>query len=511
MSTIEEKINCELCGESVHTIQGHLKTCTGLKKTGWSLENAYDNYQLQFPDAPLMSNYAIAFLEEKKRRREAEENKTNNTDQSVDSTVEVKPESVEPESVEPEKAKSESVEPESVEPESTVAAKPKRSRKKLAKPIKEDVTVVIKEIDENGTVTNVVIDKEKIGNQITKSDSLENESRIMDASTKTVACYYTSVPTEYKVEKVAAYEVLGVDESLLLNMKKEPLKMTYFKTNPCSDYVPVKDPDYVFNDPDLIRDVLMMMEVPKMKGYLWGHAGTGKTSIVTQIAARLNRPLIRAQHTASTEEAHILGQMLAKSGSTYFEPGLLALAMKHGWIYLADEYDFAFPQILGLYQPVLEGEALVIKEATPEWRRIEPHRYFTLIGTGNTNGSGDETGLYQGTNIQNAANFSRFSIVSHVSYMKPEQEEEMLVGATKLPLPEVKKFVNFATRIRSEYEKKTISQPIGPRELIYAIKIGVLRGGDFNAGLHKAYINKLPSISAHAASEYCQRIFGGVK
>lgn len=69
--------------------------------------------------------------------------------------------------------------------------------------------------------------------------------------------------------------------------------------------------------------------------------------------------------------------------------------MKHGWVYLADEYDFAFPQILGVYQPVLEGEALVIKEATPEWRRITPHERFAFIGTGNTNGSGDETGLYQ--------------------------------------------------------------------------------------------------------------------
>ena len=128
--------------------------------------------------------------------------------------------------------------------------------------------------------------------------------------------------------------------------------------------------------------------------------------------------MIRAQHTASTEESQIVGQILAKNGSTYFEPGLLSLAMRLGWVYLADEYDFAYPQILGIYQPVLEGEALTLKEATPEWRTVKPHAKFAFIGTGNTNGSGDETGLYQGTNIQNAANFSRFGIVAESQYMK---------------------------------------------------------------------------------------------
>jgi cobaltochelatase CobS len=167
----------------------------------------------------------------------------------------------------------------------------------------------------------------------------------------------------------------------------------------------------VFGDIELLKDVLMMIEM-RIPGYLWGHAGTGKSTLPTQLCARLNRPIIRAQHTASTEESHICGQILVRSGATYFEPGLLASAMRNGWVYLADEYDFAFPQILGVYQPVLEGEPLIIKEATPEWRYVEPHKRFAFIGTGNTNGSGDETGLYQGTNIQNAANFSRFGIVS---------------------------------------------------------------------------------------------------
>jgi cobaltochelatase CobS len=227
---------------------------------------------------------------------------------------------------------------------------------------------------------------------------------------------------EYKVEMVAAHELLGVDLKNLSTALNQPLKVSVNVNTPFPEFVPVAKDNYVYGDFELIKDVLMMMELG-IPGYLWGHAGTGKTSLPTQLCALMNRPVIRSQHTASTEEAHISGQILARDSSTYFEPGLLALAMRHGWVYLADEYDFAFPQILGIYQPVLEGEGLVIKEATPEWRRVAPHKRFAFIATGNTNGSGDETGLYQGTNLQNAANFSRFGIVSKVHYMSQRRNQ----------------------------------------------------------------------------------------
>ncbi|MDE9494364.1 AAA family ATPase [Xenorhabdus bovienii] len=233
---------------------------------------------------------------------------------------------------------------------------------------------------------------------------------------------------------------------------------------------------------------------------------THNTSLVSQIAARLGRPLIRSQHTASTEEAHITGQILAKDGRTYFEAGLLSLAMKHGWIYLADEYDFAYPQILSLYQPVLEGEPLILKEATPDWRKIQRHKHFAFVATGNTNGSGDETGLYQGTNQQNAANYSRFGIVSKVNYLPMDQEKAILM-AYGIPEQLANKLVQFAKRIREAYEAHEIAQPIGPRELLNAGLVGTMRS-DSVLGLQKAYINKLPSASAVAANEFAQRIFG---
>lgn len=310
---------------------------------------------------------------------------------------------------------------------------------------------------------------------------------------------------DYMVEKVAVHEVMGLDPELLMSASGEPLRITVNINKPFPEFVPKAKPDYVFGDIDLLKDVLMMIEMG-MPGYLWGHAGTGKSTLPTQICARLNRPIIRSQHTASTEESHICGQILVKSGATYFEPGLLASAMRNGWVYLADEYDFTYPQILGVYQPVLEGEPLIIKEATPEWRYVEPHKRFAFIGTGNTNGSGDETGLYQGTNIQNAANFSRFGIVSHVKYMSVEQERLML-EQMGLPKSHATMLVDFATRIRNGYEAGSISQPIGPRELRNAAMLGMAHH-NFRKGVTKSFINKLPSTSALAATEMAQRVFG---
>ncbi|HHT4259206.1 TPA: AAA family ATPase [Klebsiella variicola] len=310
---------------------------------------------------------------------------------------------------------------------------------------------------------------------------------------------------EYLLEKVAVHEVLGIDPELVKTSSGEPLRITVNINKPFPEFVPKVNPDYVFGDIDLLKDVLMMIEM-RIPGYLWGHAGTGKSTLPTQLCARLNRPIIRSQHTASTEESHICGQILVRDGATYFEPGLLASAMRNGWVYLADEYDFAYPQILGVYQPVLEGEPLIIKEATPEWRYVEPHKRFAFIGTGNTNGSGDETGLYQGTNIQNAANFSRFGIVSHVKYMKEEHEIAMLKGIG-MPHAYAKKLVDFAKRIRDGYESGNISQPIGPRELFHAAMVGMAHR-NFTKGVTKSFINKLPSTSAIAASEMAQRVFG---
>src|SRR5690606_3664152 len=118
------------------------------------------------------------------------------------------------------------------------------------------------------------------------------------------------------------------------------------------------------------------------------------------------------------------------------------------------------------YQPVLEGKALVIKEADAANRIIKPHPNFRFVATGNTNGSGDETGLYQGTNIQNAANYDRFNMVLEIKYMSPEKEVQIIMKQSGIAKGDAEKMVDFASRIREQYSSAKLSAPISPRTLI---------------------------------------------
>jgi cobaltochelatase CobS len=211
------------------------------------------------------------------------------------------------------------------------------------------------------------------------------------------------------------------------------------------------------------------------------------------------------QHTVNTEEAHILGQYIVvtevTTGSdgkehvhsvTKFNPGPLPLAMKYGWVYCADEYDFGMPSVLAAYQPVMEGKALIIKDAPPEWRVVDPHPNFRFVATGNTNGGGDETGLYQGTQIQNAANYSRFAVTKQVGYMPPKIEAAVVAGK----------------KIRTAFSGGQISNVVSPRELINAALFGVVTGGNWREGLALAFANRLSPTDREVVDQFAQRVFG---
>lgn len=271
-------------------------------------------------------------------------------------------------------------------------------------------------------------------------------------------------------------------------------------------FVPKIDPDYVFNI-DLTKTIMMGF-MTGMPQYYWGYHGTGKTTMLRQAAARTGRPMIRVQHTLNTEESHIVGQYIVRDGATHFQLGPLAIAMRRGLVYLADEYDNALPSVCSVYQPVLEGEALVIKEAPIEDRVIEPHPNFRFVATGNTNGVGDETGLYTGTQIQNAANYSRFPIVEEVGYMDPKIEAAIISGKIGVDGGTAARIVNFAGEVREAFKSGNIGMTIGPRELLHAAQIGVLRGEDWRAGIRSAFSNRLSRVDRETVEGYAQRVFG---
>ncbi|GAL23058.1 putative porphyrin biosynthetic protein [Vibrio maritimus] len=137
--------------------------------------------------------------------------------------------------------------------------------------------------------------------------------------------------------------------------------------------------------------------------------------------------------------------------------------MKYGWVYLADEYDMGHPQSMMVYQPVLEGKALIIKEAPAdsEWRMIQPHPNFRFVATGNTNMAADETGIYQGTNIQNGANAERFGVVEQIPFMPKKQETQVVSAQGGISTDDAQRLVDFAAKVRDAYDAKKIRTPIG--------------------------------------------------
>ena len=290
-----------------------------------------------------------------------------------------------------------------------------------------------------------------------------------------------------------------------LNSRGEPIPISTMANHGFDEFVPTPSDNYVY-DIDELKDVVLAIEM-KIPCYVWGHKGAGKTELFEQIAARTNHPMIRVQHTVNTEESHIVGQWTVKGGETKFELGPLPLAMQNGWMYVADEYDFALPSVLSVYQAVLEGKSLMIKEADAENRLIKPHPNFRFAATGNTNGSGDETGLYQGTNLQNSANYDRFGMVIHKKYMKKQAESQILQNQVGLTKEDADKLVDFATTVRDAYDGAKISDVISPRTLIYAAKIGVMRAS-FRKGITLSFTNKLSKVDREVVDGLAQRVFG---
>ncbi|MCY1204638.1 cobaltochelatase, CobS subunit [compost metagenome] len=335
-------------------------------------------------------------------------------------------------------------------------------------------------------------------------DAIKKREAEKAAQAGTMATVSKHTPSAAK--KVVFHDLFGLGKNAAtLSASGKEIMVTQCAPLPEHEsMIPEIDPNYVFNL-DVLKTMMMGLEM-RIPTYLWGHAGTGKTTIFEQIAAYTRRPLFRVQHTANMEEEHIVGGWRLRDGKTHFELGPLGMAMKYGWLYMADEYDFGRPEVTSVYQAVLEGKPLVIKEADPENRVIKPHPDFRIVATGNTNGQGDETGLYTGTNLQNSANYERFGVVQRMDYMSKELEERLVSQQGRIPMADAKKLVDFAKRIREEFDGGRLGNPISPRSLIYAAKIGVGKR-DFKAGLDLAFINRLSSTDREAARQVAQRVF----
>jgi len=189
-----------------------------------------------------------------------------------------------------------------------------------------------------------------------------------------------------------------------------------------SPFVPKIDPDYVFQK-EVLRDVLCWLEEPHGDGlYLSGPTGCGKSSLICQVAARLNIPVQPVSAHARLEIVELIGHLTLVNGGMSFADGPLTTAMRHGHLLLIDELDLLEPATAVGLNSIVEGRPLLIPQTG---ELIVPHDDFRIAATGNTAGAGDTTGLYQGTLRQNLAFMDRFRLVQ-VSYPEPAIEQSIL-------------------------------------------------------------------------------------
>jgi len=220
--------------------------------------------------------------------------------------------------------------------------------------------------------------------------------------------------------------------------------------------IPLLKDNYVF-DLDTLRPIMGFLSSPKGDGmYLTGPTGAGKTSLIEQVAARINWPVQAITLTGTKEFNDLVGRRTYSDGMKMeFVYHPLAIAVREGHILILNEIDVMDPaELMGLFD-IVEGKPLVIPENGGEM--IHPHPMFRLFVTGNTNGAGDETGNFMGTRRQNLAFLDRFRMVE-INYPKPETEERLIQRF----FPSVPQIGANMVRLANEVRKQFVG---GPDEL----------------------------------------------
>jgi hypothetical protein len=215
--------------------------------------------------------------------------------------------------------------------------------------------------------------------------------------------------------------------------------------------------------------------------FITGLSGNGKTLMVEQVCAKLNKELIRVNITIETDEDDLLGGFRLVNGETKFVPGPVIEAMERGCTLLLDECDLGSNKLLAL-QPVLEGKGVYLKKIN-KW--VTPKDGFNVMATANTKGKGSDDGRFIGTNILNEAFLERFAVTMEQPYATVATETKIIKNAMKKYGAEdegfAKNLVTWADVIRKTFYDGGVDEVISTRRLDHIVKAFAIFGDKMQA------------------------------
>ena len=301
--------------------------------------------------------------------------------------------------------------------------------------------------------------------------------------------------------KVTIREVFGIDSDMEVPMFDER-----------DSHVPEIDTSYQF-DPQTTIAICAGFAFDR-RVMVQGYHGTGKSTHIEQVAARLNWPLVRINLDSHVSRIDLIGKdaIVLKDGKqiTEFREGILPWALQRPVALVFDEYDAGRPDVMFVIQRVLEAQgALTLLDQN---RVIRPHPYFRLFATANTVGLGDTTGLYHGAQQINQAQLDRWNIVTTLNYLDHDVEAEIV--AAKVPQyadengrRQIAAMVRVADMTRNAFMNGDISTVMSPRTVItWAQNVEIF--GDIGLAFRLTFLNKCDELERPTIAEFYQRAFG---
>jgi cobaltochelatase CobS len=278
-------------------------------------------------------------------------------------------------------------------------------------------------------------------------------------------------------------------------------------------HVPDVDEAYRF-DPETTRAILAGFAYDR-RVMVQGYHGTGKSTHIEQVAARLNWPLIRVNLDSHVSRIDLVGKdaIVLKEGKqvTEFREGMLPWAIQRPIALVFDEYDAGRPDVMFVIQRVLEAQGKLT--LLDQNRVIRPNPYFRLFSTTNTIGLGDTTGLYHGTQQINQGQMDRWSIVTTLNYLSHDVEAAIVLAkAPGYATAEGRRTINAMVRVadmtRNAFMNGDISTVMSPRTVITWAQNADIFGGDIGLAFRMTFLNKCDELERGTVAEFFQRAFG---